>query len=572
VPPSLPSVEALRLQREEWWQNYKKGDWYDAREVVALTELLALDLLNASSGWMATAMKRWKKLTPQGWGTIGSEERRVFVAAVYERLDTLKAATAPAAAGNHSWEEERSPEEGEVEDDEVEGDGRSEVEVDEMKGEELLTGCDVETDGDTPPPSRPPARIPSTPTSARRSSRKSTSVRRSIITDPDDAVTDAEVLLVELLLTLPREQRPARLKKLSKSAKALYRRLVTPQAQEATDPATTTVLPPTDGQPASATPAITPADIAAALRSLPQLSASTQPSRRPRLQFQPAPSPSTLTAGATTDTSAPYYHRDRPRSSHLEEDGDLDFDSKQPHHPTTSSDTAALTDLLIDMGVPEVLTSISVSEQKLPRMVHNQSIHSYWQAQLQSRTPDPLYYEGLVLSLLLDYSDDTQVWRELAARRLYTLWLVHNGSQWSEAQAWLPMSTGNVSVVEQRAMRQYQALSRPAFPRPTSDRYTPSYAPPSYNYSSRSSNTVSHRPRRVGGREYSRERGERSSSRSRRSDSRGRQGDDADYRSDGPAYRNGSNNNNSRGNNRGNTKRRGAGASAARASSGAGEQ
>ena len=100
-----------------------------------------------------------------------------------------------------------------------------------------------------------------------------------------------------------------------------------------------------------------------------------------------------------------------------------------------------------------------------------------------------LFYEGLVLSLLLDHRDDPEVWVELAARRWLSCQLATRGLRWDAARALLPLNTrAGMPADVMNSVQRYASSQQ---------QMNASYgSPPAYSHSSSTSATSTQDGRR----------------------------------------------------------------------------
>lgn len=121
---------------------------------------------------------------------------------------------------------------------------------------------------------------------------------------------------------------------------------------------------------------------------------------------------------------------------------DSEGDQEAVSHSSTDSGLPhAISSALVSMGVIEELASDNALLQTAA-MVSPSSYQLYWSSHLGSIGDKKLFYEGNVLSLLLDAGSagNLPLLLEVAARRWLSLYLVAAGMDWSSAQAWLPMA------------------------------------------------------------------------------------------------------------------------------------
>ena len=83
------------------------------------------------------------------------------------------------------------------------------------------------------------------------------------------------------------------------------------------------------------------------------------------------------------------------------------------------------------------------------------------------------YYEGLVLSMLLDYAADPAVWIEIASRRWLSVHLVAGCTPWAVARQTLPMTgLGNLPATVFSHLHRAAKMSSEWLPAPRADSAT----------------------------------------------------------------------------------------------------
>jgi hypothetical protein len=184
-----------------------------------------------------------------------------------------------------------------------------------------------------------------------------------------------------------------------------------------------------------------------------------------------------LPAGDNGNRSRARQSRPHRRDS-SSSDSDNDSSSSSASSSCDSGDDGgrlprAIRALLTQWGVPEGLQKESIWYQ-IRDMVSPTSFHQFWSSRhdiMKAANLHTLYYEGLVLSAILDHSDDLEKWRELASRRWFCLWNVANGQSWGAAQALLPLTmTQGLTARQQHIMNKFQSKSRPAATSSSSNR------------------------------------------------------------------------------------------------------
>jgi hypothetical protein len=296
----------------------------------------------------------------------------------------------------------------------------------------------------------------------RRSSRQRRSARADI-TDVDED----ELQTVLQYCQLPRQSvTRAMLQSLSTSAELLYFHLRdAPPPEPATPPSSSPVTaqrPVASASAATSTPSQPAASYEPALAmSLPSMRA--QPAV---VSLNPAPP-----ATARTLAMPPHHVSWSMGGDEGAEDQPGGGDEHAP--PVQFSPTSKLQTLLQRQGVPAGLVGLDAL-QMARNEVGTSSFEQWWSARSSHirSVSTAVYYEGLVLSLLLDYANDPEVWTQLAARRWCSLNVVANGGlQWSQARGLLPlasvgsMPTSCVYELQKYARSQqelYASSTRPA--------------------------------------------------------------------------------------------------------------
>jgi hypothetical protein len=190
-----------------------------------------------------------------------------------------------------------------------------------------------------------------------------------------------------------------------------------------------------------------------------------------------------------------------------------DSSSPEPLSPSADGLPPSIVAALVRMGVPE---SLAVDDllQQTAETVSPSSYQLYWSSRESAIGDKKLYYEGLVLSMVLDAAGDTRLLLEVAARRWLTLSAVALGNRdWASAQAFLPLNRSNGLTARQiQLMEKYgRSSGHPVRSSSSSSSSSNSKWPSSRRPSSRQSGaSTSHR--------------ERSTSRTRRGDNSGNSG------------------------------------------------
>jgi hypothetical protein len=398
-------------------------------------------------------------------GKVGTPQRADAIARLEAERDRLRALL-QREEGKASAEDSGATSELTEEDDE---ENRGELSDDER----------VEGERHSPPSQPSSASTPLRP--ARTSSRLSPSARRR-----ESEMSDDEIDYVQQLVNQG-SARPRELQNLSEAGHNLYRTMLDSRRA---------------AQVGSRTASIRP--------SLPVVQSAAATARR---SVTP-PSHAVTFQQATTHEATREAVRDLldASSSNWPASGLV----RSPHRSNT--DTATTPDrrafLLQRLGVPESLATADIL-QHVRNLVRDssgsRSMEAWWSSQPHGKTQTHLYNEGLVLSLLLDHSDDPQLWQELAARRWLTIQLVMSGSvSWEEAGAFLPLTSRGGLPASFLLSAQQFAKSQQAF-RSSSTRTPSSWA------SARSGRTEDrrqgrdsqrHQPSTTGSRERSRSRGD----------------------------------------------------------------
>ena len=143
----------------------------------------------------------------------------------------------------------------------------------------------------------------------------------------------------------------------------------------------------------------------------------------------------------------------------------------EPTVETPSADfapTSSLLHVLQRQGVPTGPLCAMDALQLARDEVGDVSFEQWWLARSSQikGVSSAVYYEGLLLSLLLDYMDQPHVWQQLAARRWYILNLVSNRNmQWSQARGLLPLTAvGSMSTNVLYELQRYEKSQKDLYP------------------------------------------------------------------------------------------------------------
>lgn len=502
--PPIGAGASLRLDR--WHEEQKVGEMTMDRRIQCIGELLAMqgDLLAAS----AADLTRCLSLLHLGRikvGKAGSAERAAVPAILRSKVVQIQQLI-----------EERGKEEQDALLDVVDSD---------------------DTDHDDQPQT-----LASPPSSSRPPRRQSSISRVSSLDQPEDGVTEAEMTLIEMLLAgrVPLSAEAS----LSTTGAALLRLLQRQQpAASASSPATVTPAPSASLPRTSLRGAVSSARLdigkSAASTSTTSLSAGRANviSSLPIIDLSSSgPRPSASLPHASSHS----VRRSVAFGSDAGVDGGEDSDGEPEVPPPTGTTLPKSISLaLVRMGVLEDL-ALDDALAQTAATVYPSSYQLFWSSREATITDKKLYYEGLVLSMLLDAADNSRLLLEIASRRWLSLSLVATGWDWGSAQAWLPLArTNGVTARQLQLMGRFaKASTHPARPATTS---------PTTSYSKGSS--------------YQRSSSRRSSTRSSSRDRSGSRG-----RTSGGSSNNSSSNNSNNNTSNNTRQQRGAGARANRAS------
>jgi hypothetical protein len=157
----------------------------------------------------------------------------------------------------------------------------------------------------------------------------------------------------------------------------------------------------------------------------------------------------------------------------------------------------AVVKYLVRIGVEPSLADDSIADQSA-QIVYPASYSAFWTSHKDTIKDMRLFYEGHVLSMLLDNITDVELVTELAARRWFSLWLVANGRDWSEAQAFLPLSsTPGLTAKQLHLVRKY-GKSHSVVRSGAAGRAKKTFAKPSISKSGSSSSSTSKKGRKSG--------------------------------------------------------------------------
>ena len=266
---------------------------------------------------------------------------------------------------------------------------------------------------------------PSSQTDIPRRTRRQSSVSRSPVPS-SEAVSEAEMALIEIILAGGAEELEHRL---SGTGKRWLRTLRPPQSVPASTSSSSASVP--SISPVRASPsALQQSRHSVIVDSLPDVRA---PRSVPRASVPVPHHPA-------TSTSMPRQVVFDSSSGSSESEGEREAVSRSSARSDIPDDMHGH---LIYLGVPEGLATTNVLQQTAS-MVHPSSYRQYWSSHESAISDRRLYYEGLVLSMLLDSAHDIPLLLEMASRRWLTLYLVSMGSSdWNSAQAFLPLATAS---------------------------------------------------------------------------------------------------------------------------------
>jgi hypothetical protein len=539
---SVDSGASLRL--DSWHEERKGGQVTIQRLIRYIGELLGMqtDLLAASASGLSRclSMLDMRKVRV---GKAGSMERALVLGLLEKKRDEL-----------HRQLEVRGKEEADTGLHDDDSDAELEAGVDShVVSEDVRAVASTSPSAPQHAPSSRHQRSLVSPSSGRPRRQGSVAPSASQY-ESEDAVSDAEIVLVELLLS--GEADPSRVVSLSPAGAKLLRSLkrqraiATPSASAAT------------GSTSESAPIRSLVSALAPVVSVPRTSTSTVLPVRAQHESATAG----VAAAARRESvinRLPLFDLSRaaPRVSSSMPSMSFDPASRQvAFNPDPGSDSEtepvspgaavgilppALSGSLVRMGVLEEL-AVDDALLQTSATVYPSSYQSFW-ASRETSMEKRLYYEGLVLSMLLDLAANPSLLLEVAARRWLTLSLVASGCDWASAQAWLPLSRTNGVTA-----RQVHLMGRFARATAVPGRLSSSTAPASYKTSSskRQSSRRSHG----------------TSSARERSTSRGRAGRDTPGSGGGGGSSNGSSNgSNSNKSNNSKRRQRGAGSGGQRA-------
>ena len=284
----------------------------------------------------------------------------------------------------------------------------------------------------------------SSPHPSRSSPRRTASVPdyRSSSSQQQAGLSDMEVALVESLL--PKRDR-AKESTLTPAGKRLLKQMreqqhLQSQEADADSGAAAPLSPASPAYPPPVRPSVNPlsSESRRAMQTIPSLnfalpSATAQSSVKHSKPLRRAAPVSSCDSEDEGSSYVPIARSSRRNDGDFDDDDVVDEDADLlPRR---------LQNILARWGVPDGVCGDNLYVQA-NRMVYPTSFHSFWSSKRAMLTGanSSLYYEGLVLSVLLDYSEDPEVWKELAARRWIGLWAVANGTPWKAAEAFLPLT------------------------------------------------------------------------------------------------------------------------------------
>ena len=199
---------------------------------------------------------------------------------------------------------------------------------------------------------------------------------------------------------------------------------------------------------------------------------SASPSSLPRVDLEPSSVRRALSASASLPSpepgSIPPQEAERIRRDTLRHLLSVSAAGSIPPPsqplPGTSSTSSSVSQmrLLERLGVSPELRELEPSPwAQLWESAGQMPLEQWWLSQQQhitrSQGGSAVFYEGLLLCLLLDQQQRLEVWRDLAARRLLSLRLVVEGVPWDGARAFLPLqSRAGLSAETMNAVLRYQ--------------------------------------------------------------------------------------------------------------------
>lgn len=441
LAPPIGAGASLRLDR--WHEEQKVGEMTMDRRVQCIGELLVMqgDLLAAS----AADLTRCLSLLHLGRikvGKAGSAERAAVPAILRSKVVQIQQLI-----------EERGKEEQDA----------------------LLAVVDSDHDTDHEEQQQALA----SPISSTRPPRRQASLSRgSSLDHPEDGVTEAEMTLIEMLLAgrVPVSVEAS----LSTTGAALLRLLqrqqpaapsATASPSAAVAPAPSTSLPRTfvrgtvssarvdGGEGGYGTSTSTVASLSSrranVIGSLPIIDLSSS-----------GPRPSASSPHASSHSA----RRSVAFGSDAGDGGEQDSDVEPEDPPPTGTTLPkSISVALVRMGVLEDL-ALDDALAQTAATVYPSSYQLFWSSREATITDKKLYYEGLVLSMLLDAADNSRLLLEIASRRWLSLSLVAAGWDWGSAQAWLPLArTNGVTARQLQLMGRFaKATTHPARPAATS--------------------------------------------------------------------------------------------------------
>ena len=193
------------------------------------------------------------------------------------------------------------------------------------------------------------------------------------------------------------------------------------------------------------------------LNQLPSIDYSTA-ANRPKIKKSSTSKRSTTTPivkDASSDSNDDDDDDDDEKDNNIDDDDDSSITVSTPDNSDSLVISPDITRKLIRMGVEPSLAKDNITQQTA-EIVSPSSYTSFWIGQKDNKKDMKLFYEGYIISLLLDNISNTSLVMELASRRWFSLWLVVNGSTWNEAQAFLPLSsTPGLTAKQQRLAQKF---------------------------------------------------------------------------------------------------------------------
>jgi hypothetical protein len=168
--------------------------------------------------------------------------------------------------------------------------------------------------------------------------------------------------------------------------------------------------------------------------------------------------------------SMPHFRWQQPPAGQHDDESGSD-PGEQPVSPALAATSAAsISSALLRLGVPDSLAHDNIYRQACDLVGPRGTFITYWTALFNGpgdRRDPRTFYEGQVLSMLLDNVHDLDFVGEVAARRWMTLHSVASGGQWAASEAILPLSAApGFTARQQAAMQRYGRAADRAPQRP----------------------------------------------------------------------------------------------------------